>query len=87
MGTSLTSQGFVTASGAPSILPQRAGIVGVENVIFNNFIIGSTITGLNQTDNTFEYRDNFSHVTGHAHVEGGWRSYVQPGERRRRRAV
>ena len=64
VGTSLASQGFVTASGAPSILPQRPNIVGVENVIFNNFIIGSTITGLNQTDNTFEYRDNFSRAVG-----------------------
>jgi hypothetical protein len=72
VGTSLTSQGFVTASGAPSILPQRPGIVGVENVIFNDFIIGSTITGLNQTDNTFEYRDNFSHVSGnHTFTVGG----------------
>ncbi len=62
VGTSLASQGFVTDSGAPSILAQRPNIVGVENVIFNNFIIGSTITGLNQTDNTFEYRDNFSRV-------------------------
>jgi hypothetical protein len=72
VGTNLTSQGFVTASGAPSILPQRPSIVGVENVIFNDFIIGSTITGLNQTDNTFEYRDNFSHVTGnHTLTVGG----------------
>ncbi len=64
VGTSLASQGFVTASGAPSILPQRPNIVGVENVIFNSFIIGSTITGLNQIDNTYEYRDNFSHIFG-----------------------
>ena len=64
VGTSLASQGFVTSSGSPSILPQRASIVGVENVIFNDFIIGSTITGLNQIDNTYEYRDNFSHVFG-----------------------
>ena len=72
VGTSLTSQGFVTPSGQPSILPQRPGIVGVENVIFNNFIIGSTITGLNQTDNTYEYRDNFSHVAGkHTLTVGG----------------
>jgi hypothetical protein len=72
VGTSLLSQGFVTASGAPSILPQRSSIVGVENVVFNDFIIGSTITGLNQTDNTFEYRDNFSHVTGnHTFTLGG----------------
>ncbi len=72
VGTSLTSQGFVKADGSPSILPQRPAIVGVENTIFNNFIIGSTITGLNQTDNTFEYRDNFSHVAGaHTWTLGG----------------
>jgi hypothetical protein len=72
VGTSLASQGFVTATGAPSILPQRPSIVGVENVIFNDFIIGSTITGLNQTDNTFEYRDNFSHIAGaHTLTVGG----------------
>jgi hypothetical protein len=64
VGTSLTSQGFVTASGGPSILPQRPNVVGVENVIFNSFIIGSTITGLNQIDDTYEYRDNFSHIFG-----------------------
>ena len=72
VGTSLASQGFVTPTGQPSILPQRPSIVGVENVIFNNFIIGSTITGLNQTDNTFEYRDSFSHIVGaHTLMFGG----------------
>jgi hypothetical protein len=64
VGTSLASQGFTTASGAPSILPQRPSIVGVENVNFSNFTIGSSVTGLSQTDNTFEFRDNFSHVRG-----------------------
>jgi hypothetical protein len=78
VGTSLASQGFVTASGSPSILPQRPNIVGVENVIFNNFIIGSTITGLNQTDNTFEYRDTFSRVIGaHTVKLGGELMYSQ----------
>ena len=72
VGTGLASQGFVTASGAPSILPQRPSIVGVENAIFSNVIIGSTITGLNQTDNTFEYRDTVSRVIGtHAVKLGG----------------
>jgi hypothetical protein len=64
VGTSLASQGFVTSSGAPSILPQRPSIVGVENVTFNNFVMGSTITGLKQIDNTFEFRDNFTRVIG-----------------------
>ncbi len=78
VGTDLTSQGFVTASGAPSIIPQRPSIVGVENVIFSSFIIGSSITGLNQVDNTFEYRDNFSRVIGaHALKLGGELLYSQ----------
>ena len=72
VGTSLASQGFTTASGAPSILPQRPSIVGVENVNFSTFSIGSTVTGLSQTDNTFEFRDNLSHVRGtHALKLGG----------------
>ncbi len=64
VGTSLVSQGFVTADGQPSILPQRPAIEGVENVIFNNFILGSTITGLNQVDNVFQLSNNFSRVLG-----------------------
>jgi len=64
VGTSLESQGFVTPWGEPTILPQRPAIVGIENVVFSSFIIGSTITGLSQTDNTLEIRDNFSHVIG-----------------------
>jgi hypothetical protein len=64
VGTTLVSQGFVTSSGAPTLLPQRPAIQGVENVIFNNFVIGSTVTGLNQYDNAFEYLDTFSQVVG-----------------------
>jgi hypothetical protein len=63
-GATLVSQGFVTASGSPSIIPQRPAIEGIENVNFSSFSIGSTVTGLDQVDNTFEYRDNFSHVIG-----------------------
>jgi hypothetical protein len=62
VGTSLTSQGFVTGSGGPSILPQRPSIVGVENIIFNNFTMGSTVTGINQYDNIYQYSDTLSHV-------------------------
>lgn len=64
VGTSLASQGFTTASGTPSILPQRPSIVGVENVNFSDFTIGSTVTGLIQIDNTFEFRDSFSRLVG-----------------------
>jgi hypothetical protein len=62
LGTSLASQGFVDSSGSPTILPQRPGIVGVENIIFNNFTMGSTVTGINQYDNIYQYSDTLSHV-------------------------
>jgi hypothetical protein len=71
VGTSLTSQGFVNSSGSPSILPQRPSIVGVENVTFSSFVMGSTITGLRQIDNTFELRDNLSRVMGRHTLKAG----------------
>ncbi|HUY86266.1 MAG TPA: TonB-dependent receptor [Acidimicrobiales bacterium] len=63
-GITLTSQGFLNDQGQPSILPQRPGILGIENITFNSFTIGSTVTGLSQADNTFEWRDNVSLVLG-----------------------
>jgi Carboxypeptidase regulatory-like domain len=72
VGTKLASQGFLTPQGTPSIIPNRPGIEGIENVIFNNYIIGIDITGLNQTDNSFEWLDNFSRVIGpHTLTLGG----------------
>jgi hypothetical protein len=77
-GISPASQGFVTASGAPSILPQDSGAEGVENVIFNSFTIGSTVTGLNQVDNSSEIRDGFSRAFGtHTLKFGGEGIYSQ----------
>jgi hypothetical protein len=78
VGPSLVSQGFVTADGKPSIIPARPGYEGIENINFNNFIIGPTITGLNQYDNTFEFRDGFSRIIGkHALKLGGEFLYSQ----------
>jgi hypothetical protein len=78
VGTSLTSQGFVTSSGSPTILPQRPAIVGVENIIFNNFTMGSTVTGINQYDNIYQYFDTLSHVIGtHTLKFGGELRYNQ----------
>jgi len=72
VGTTLVSQGFVTAAGSASILPQRPAIEGVENIIFNNFVIGSTVVGLNQYDTVFDYSDTFSRVIGaHTFKVGG----------------
>jgi hypothetical protein len=78
VGSKLVDQGFVTAGGAPSIIPNRPGIEGVENTIFNNYTFGVDITGLNQYDNTFELRDSFSRVAGaHTVKLGGEFLYSQ----------
>jgi len=77
-GTTLVSQGFVTPSGEPSILPQRKSIEGIENILFNSFAMGSTVVGLTQADNTFEVRDGFSRVIGaHTLKLGGEAIYAQ----------
>ncbi len=78
VGPTLVSQGFVNSQGQPSIIPARPQYQGVENINFNNYIIGPTITGLNQYDNTFEFRDNFSRVVGkHTLKFGGEFLYSQ----------
>lgn len=64
VGPTLASQGFVTASGNPSILPQRAAIQGIENMVFNSYTVGVDLTGLDQVDNNYELVDNFSRVIG-----------------------
>ena len=78
VGPTLASQGFLNAQGQPSIIPARSQYQGIENIDFNNFIIGPTITGLNQYDNTFEFRDSFSRVVGnHTLKLGGEFLYSQ----------
>jgi len=78
VGPSLASQGFVTPSGAQSIIANRPKIEGIENTIFNSYTIGINITGLDQRDNTFEFRDSFSRVFGlHTIKVGGEYLYSQ----------
>lgn len=78
VGPSLASQGFVTPSGAQSIVANRPNIEGVENTIFNSYTIGINITGLDQRDNTFEFRDSFSRVfRSHTVKVGGEYLYSQ----------
>ena len=60
-GISLASQGFVTGAGSPGIVPQAPSIVGVENIVFNSFTMGTTVTGLSQAENTVEVTDDASH--------------------------
>ena len=63
-GVTLTQQGFVTGATTPGIVAGAPAIVGVENVVFNSFTIGTTVTGLSQAENTSEVTDDFSHSYG-----------------------
>jgi TonB dependent receptor-like, beta-barrel len=64
VGPSLVSQGFVDGAGNPSIVPLASEIEGIENVAFNDFTIGVNITGVVQANNTVQWSDHFSKVTG-----------------------
>src|SRR5271156_6286328 len=64
VGVSLESQGFVVGPGTPGIVPLSPGTVGVENVNFNRFSIGTNTNQLKTANNTFQWLDNFSKVLG-----------------------
>jgi hypothetical protein len=71
LGVSLASQGFVTGSGTLGIVPLASQSQGVENLIFNNFTIGSDPDRFYQINNDFEVTDNFSKVLGNHIVNFG----------------
>ena len=78
VGPSLASQGFVTGVGTPGIVPLAPAIEGIENVIFNSFVMGTPITNLKQSNNTFSANDTFSKVMGdHTFKAGVSASYEQ----------
>jgi carboxypeptidase family protein/TonB-dependent receptor-like protein len=78
VGPSLASQGFVTGVGTPGIVPLAPKIEGVENVIFNSFVMGTPITNLKQANNTFGVNDNISKVwSSHTFKFGFQGSYEQ----------
>ena len=78
LGVSLVSQGFVNASGAPSIVPLAPQTEGVENIIFNNYSIGTNTNELNQVNDTYQVLDNFSKVVrSHTLKIGGEFHYDQ----------
>ncbi len=78
VGPSLASQGFVTGVGTPGIVPLAPSIEGVENTIFNSFVMGTPITNLRQWNNTFAVNDVFSKVWGsHIFKAGFDGSYEQ----------
>jgi hypothetical protein len=71
VGTKLASQGFVTGPGTPGIVPLAPSIEGIENVVFNSFVMGTPITNLAQVNNTFSVMDNFSRVLGSHTIKTG----------------
>jgi hypothetical protein len=64
LGVSLASQGFQVGPNTPGIVPLSPQTEGVENVAFNNYSIGTNTNQLMQTNNTFQWLDNFSKVVG-----------------------
>jgi hypothetical protein len=71
LGVGTASQGFVTGAGTLGIVPLAPQSEGVENVIFNNFTIGSDPDRFYQIDNNFEVSDNFSKVLGYHTLKAG----------------
>jgi hypothetical protein len=71
VGVSLASQGFVTGPGTPGIVPLNPQSEGVENIVFNAFSIGTNANELRQSNNTFQWIDNFSKVVGQHSVKFG----------------
>ncbi len=78
VGPTLASQGFQTGVGTPGIVPLAPDIEGIENVIFNSFVMGTPITNLQQINTTYGLNDNFSKVLGnHTFKTGFQESYEQ----------
>jgi hypothetical protein len=71
VGPSLASQGFIGPTGLPGIVPLAPGIEGIENVSFNDFTFGDSITGLTQVNNTYQWEDNYSRIIGKRTIKIG----------------
>jgi carboxypeptidase family protein len=71
VGPSLASQGFVTGVGTQGIVPLAPAIEGIENLIFNSFVVGTPTTNLTQVNDTYTASDNFSKVIGKHTVKIG----------------
>ena len=78
LGVTLASQGFVTGPGTPGIVVLAPQFEGVENLVFNTFTMGVTITGVNQTGDTLHVSDSVSKVLGaHTLKVGGQYQFPQ----------
>jgi hypothetical protein len=71
VGPSLASQGFLTGVGTQGIVPLDPAIEGVENLIFNSFVVGTPITNLSQVNDTYTVSDDFSRVIGKHTIKTG----------------
>jgi hypothetical protein len=71
VGPSLASQGFATGVGTQGIVPLDPAIEGVENLIFNSFVVGTPITNLTQVNDTYTASDDFSKVIGKHTIKAG----------------
>ena len=61
-GVSLSSQGFQVGANTLGIVPLSPETEGVESIAFNNYSIGTNTNQLRQSNNTFQWLDNFSKV-------------------------
>jgi hypothetical protein len=71
LGVSLASQGFEVGPNTPGIVPLSPQTEGVENIVFNNYSIGTNTNELEQRNNTFQLLDNFSKVAGKHTIKFG----------------
>jgi hypothetical protein len=71
LGVSLASQGFQVGPDTLGIVPLSPLTEGVENVAFNNYSIGTNTNQLRQSNNTFQWLDNFSKVVGTHSIKTG----------------
>ncbi len=74
----IAQQGFVTGPGTPGIVVLAPQFDGIENLVFNTFTMGVTITGVNQTGDTLHLSDSVSKVFGsHTLKFGGQYQFQQ----------
>jgi len=62
VGVGLASQGFTI--GGEGIVPGAPSVEGVESIVFNKITFGTSPFSLLQTNNSYQYQDNFSKVFG-----------------------
>jgi len=78
LGVTLSSLGFVEGAGTLGIVPMAPALEGVPAIVFNGFTIGVPPEVSGQFNNTFQWLDNYSRVSGnHTWKFGGNFHYDQ----------